>query len=284
MIVVVSPHLDDAALSVPCWLATRAEEEEVVVLTVFSEGDAGYEERRAEDVAALAVLGVRAVHVGLLDAPFRRGVERSFRGLVLAELAVDDADACEVGREICGWVAALRPEVVVLPLGVGEHIDHRVVHAAHAGIAGRVGFYEDRPYAWVSQAVRARLARLGATVDGVGIAGSRAAAEEFMVAAREAPHVRAYLPADEREACLEPLAAALVAPSAPSGLVLRGEEHGFEPPCCARAVRAVQVYASQVTDLFGGASAVAGAYAADRYVERVLWRGGPATPTTVPGV
>jgi LmbE family N-acetylglucosaminyl deacetylase len=273
MIVVVSPHLDDAALSVPCWSAARAMTEDVVVLTVFSAGDdAAYAGRRAEDEAALAVLGARAVHLGLLDAPFRLAVARSWRGLVLS--AMEDADVAEVGRAIAGWVEMWGAEVVLLPLGVGEHVDHRVVHAAHAGICGRVvGFYEDRPYAGIHQAVRARLARLGAVVDGDRISGSAADVEAFLMSAREAPHVRAYLPAEEREACLAPLARPLVERAAASGLTLRSEAHTFDSSLQARAARAVQVYASQVGDLFGGPEAVHAAYAG-AYVERVYWRQG----------
>ena len=269
MIVVVSPHLDDAVLSLPCWLATR--EEEVVVLTVFSEGDASYAGRRAEDAAALGVLGVRGEHMGLLDAPFRRGTEWSFRGLVLAELKAGDVDAAEVAAEIGEWVARLGAATVVLPLGVGEHIDHRVVHAAHAGISGRVGFYEDRPYAEIRQAVRARLARLGALVNLAGSRASAAAAAEFLASAREAPYVRAYLPAEEREACLAPLAEPLMSPAAPSGLRLTSEAFRFSAAQRDRAVRAVQVYASQLADLFGEAEAVSAAYG-EPYAERLYWR------------
>lgn len=269
MIVVVSPHLDDAVLSVPCWIAERGRE--VAVLTVFSEGDdAGYAGRRAEDIAACDALGVRAVHLGLRDAPYRLGVERSFRGLVFSE--VDARDGMAVGREIAEAVARLGGDVVVLPLGVGEHVDHRVVHAAHAIFGGRVGFYEDRPYADVRHAVRARFARLGASVDGVEVTGSAEVAAEFLIAARAAPHVRAYLAEAEREACLERLAEPLVRPARASGLALRGEQHAAGAVEVARARRAVQAYASQVLDLFGGAEAAAGAYAG-AYVERLYWRG-----------
>ena len=76
---VVSPHLDDAVLSLSAWLASRSRLERVVVATVFSEGDADYPTRRAEDVAALSLLGAEPLHLGLLDAPERLGVSRSPR-------------------------------------------------------------------------------------------------------------------------------------------------------------------------------------------------------------
>lgn len=271
--VIVSPHLDDAVLSLGAWIAARVEAgDEVVVLTVCSEGDASYVERRAEDVAAVELLGATAVHLGVADAPFRRGAERSFRGLVLAPLAADDEDAARVGEVIAGGVARIAADAVVLPLGVGEHVDHRVVHAAHHRLAGRVGFYADRPYADVRHAVRARLARLGARVDGeVTPAGGEEEVAAFMASARATAYVRAYLPAHEQEACLRPLAGPLVTPSPASGLALVSEALGSTAEQRGRAARAVQAYASQVGDLFGGAAQAEAAYLADVRL-RLYWR------------
>ncbi|PCC73668.1 N-acetylglucosaminyl deacetylase, LmbE family [Nannocystis exedens] len=276
-VLVVSPHLDDAVLSLPAWLAARARVERVVVATVFSEGDAGYPARRAEDVAALSRLGAEPLHLGLLDAPERRGLPRSFRALVLGE--VDAVDAAVVARAIVAAVTRVAPEVVLLPLGVGEHLDHRVVQAAHASVAGRVGFYEDRPYALVRHAVRARLRRIGAVIDGEPVAP--APAEEYLASARAAAFVQAYLPADEREACLAPLAAMLSAPTPPE-LPLRREEHVFAA-LDLRAGPAVRAYASQLDALFGAADPAAALLGDAPHVESIWWRsasaGSPAAPT-----
>ena len=133
---VVSPHLDDAVLSVPGWIRSLAlRGERVVVLTVFSAGGEEYPERRAEDLAALTLLGAEPLHLGLLDAPPRRGVRRGFRELILC--AMDDEDAAAVARALVERIAALAPALTLLPLGVGEHIDHLIVHAAHTRLAWR---------------------------------------------------------------------------------------------------------------------------------------------------
>ena len=271
---VISPHLDDAVLSVPGWISARVSQgDRVVVLTVFSEGDAGYAMRRDEDRAALASLGAEPLHLGLRDAPYRRGVERSFRGLVLAELDPEDHDATEVARVLVERVEALAPEVILLPLGAGEHVDHRVVHAAEASIEGRLGFYEDRPYALVRHASLARLLRIGAVVDGAAPRPESGAVEEYLASAREAPYVRAHLPEAEREACLLPLAKALSCPPPPPRLALRRERFAVGAPLLAAAERAVRAYASQLADLFeaGDPASVlsAGGAAAE---ERIYWR------------
>lgn len=263
-VLVVSPHLDDAVLSIPASLAACAGR--VVVATVFSEGDADYPARRAEDVAALSRLGAEPLHLGLLDAPERLGLARSFRALVLGE--VDVADAAVVARAVAAAVTRVAPERVLLPLGVGEHVDHRVVHAAHATIAGRVGFYEDRPYALVRHAVRARLRRIGAVIDGAPVAP--APAEEYLESARAAAFVRAYLPADEREACLGPLAAMLSAPTRP-GPKLRRERRVFAD-LDPRAPAAVRAYASQLGALFGADDPVAALFGDVPHGESIWWR------------
>ncbi len=272
--VVVSPHLDDAVLSVPALVRSRAASgERVVVLTVFSDGDAGFAVRRDEDCAALALLGAEPLHLGLADAPYRRALPRTFRGLVLTELVEGDPDAVAVARVLVDCLAALAPDLLLLPLGVGEHVDHRVVHAAHTHLHGSIGFYEDRPYALVRHAVLARLARLGATVDGEPIAPSRTRAEEYLAASRVAPHVQAYLPQVEREACLRPLAQSLASPAPASGLALRRERLAFDPSALDTAARAVRAYGSQVGDLFGDEEVRTALCGEQPYAETIYWRG-----------
>ncbi len=60
-----------------------------------------------------------------------------------------------------------RPRALLIPLGVGEHIDSLVTHEAglrtfHAGAGRDVYLYEERPEAFVSGSVRIRLAQIGA--------------------------------------------------------------------------------------------------------------------------
>ncbi len=268
---VVSPHLDDAVLSLPGFIHHwTSAGQRVVVLTVFSAGDRRHADRRAEDLAALAQLGAAAVHLGLQDAPQRRGVACNFHELVLRPLNDDDPDAAAVRRVLFEHITALAPTLTVLPLGVGEHIDHRIVHASHTELAGPLAFYADRPYADVRHAIRARLLRLGATVDGAPPTPSPAAVAEFLVAARTAPHLRAYLPADEREACIHALAAPLGAASPATGLDLRREQHSFPPATRRAAIAAAQAYTSQLPDLFGTTD-LAQAFAAP-HSEHLYWR------------
>jgi LmbE family N-acetylglucosaminyl deacetylase len=160
MILVLSPHLDDAVLSVGALLAARAAAgDDVVVATVFSKVEDA--RREAEDVAALRLLGCQHRHLGLDDAPLR-GVAKTTAALCAGEPDVDVTDA--VGRALDGLIAAEAPAELWVPLAVGGHIDHVAVLRAALGRAARhvAVLFEDRPYARQRGAVAAAWARLDA--------------------------------------------------------------------------------------------------------------------------
>jgi LmbE family N-acetylglucosaminyl deacetylase len=111
-------------------------------------------QRRAEDRAALAVLGVDdVVHLDFLDAIYRRGGASWLYPLdgICGELHEQDQP---VARAIAD---AIRPRVpapaaaeIFAPLAAGRHVDHQLVHHAARALAAegyRVRYYEDLPYA-----------------------------------------------------------------------------------------------------------------------------------------
>jgi LmbE family N-acetylglucosaminyl deacetylase len=172
---VLSPHLDDAALSLGGAIhqLVRAGEE-VVVLTVFT-GDeplppaspfaaamlrgwrfpagqamAG---RRDEDRAACASLGSGLVHLPLLEAIHRRDPATGAAlypdvGSLFGEVAPSD-DAVQALAAVLATELSRRPPGTRLlaPLGVGGHVDHHIVRAAADGLRGvAVRYYEEYPY------------------------------------------------------------------------------------------------------------------------------------------
>lgn len=153
-LVVLSPHLDDAVLSAGGALASAPG---ALAVTVFTEGKDA-ETRRKEDEAALALLGARALHLGLLDAPERLRIPRALPSLTGATVA--EADLLAVVAVLERHVLPLAPARVLAPLGVGRHVDHRVVFEAARRVFPDVGFYEDRPYAYEAGATARRLAEL----------------------------------------------------------------------------------------------------------------------------
>ncbi|MEJ2863191.1 PIG-L deacetylase family protein [Actinomycetospora flava] len=164
-IVAVSPHLDDAVFSAGGTLARLAAAgHDVLVVTVFTgsvaaptgfalacQTDKGLAPdvdymalRRDEDAAALARLGVRGEHLGLLEAP-HRGYD-SPAALFAGRRAGDDV-AGAAGDAVREHVAAA--DLVLAPQAVGDHVDHQVVTAVVAGLADpdRTAWWRDTPYA-----------------------------------------------------------------------------------------------------------------------------------------
>ena len=169
--VVLSPHFDDAVLSV--WHVLRSDGG-VRVVTVFAgvpepgfvtaldrarggtDSAAVVRRRRVDDGAALAFAGAEPVHLGLLDADYRAfrlpdlrtTIERDparFIPLVANDprigVPIDD-----LREALEPWLAA---DVVYAPLGIGGHPDHRDVARLGLWLAaeGRdVRLYADLPY------------------------------------------------------------------------------------------------------------------------------------------
>lgn len=147
----VSPHLDDVVLSCAGRLVEIAEHERVVVATLFTRGDArserAYRVRRDEDRAALSAIGAAAVHLGLVDAPFRLGLRFRFEDLALGP-PPSEADVNAARTALAPLFDEHAPDGAWFPLGVGGHVDHRVAFACHALAGGTARFYVDRPYAF----------------------------------------------------------------------------------------------------------------------------------------
>jgi LmbE family N-acetylglucosaminyl deacetylase len=185
-LVVVSPHLDDAALSCGGLMAHAASRTSVTVVTLFTEANRGphtlsarrylhqvgahsaetlYQQRRAEDRAALEPKGITCVHAGLTEALFRRRPVKARRRLwahLMPELAhiypvyrlhltsgrIATADA-DTLRDAEGFVQRLvgsGRHLLMAPLGVGGHVDHVLARSVAERSGARVVYYSDFPY------------------------------------------------------------------------------------------------------------------------------------------
>jgi LmbE family N-acetylglucosaminyl deacetylase len=230
---VVSPHLDDAALSLggslAAWVAAG---EHVVVASVYTTGPplaeiapamrkfADYATRREEDHGACGVLGVE---LRWLDR-----VERAFRKPYLTGRAfyrtpgerAGFATLGEVTQAIAALGDAIAPARIAVPLGIGNHVDHveALVAATDWALArgwgDRLVFYEDfyalsgtarqrHPVSrgrlwrsWESPLLRAR--RLGVILRAISLAARGPDATRFLAPAlRDAAWTVA--PSDVRE-------------------------------------------------------------------------------------
>jgi LmbE family N-acetylglucosaminyl deacetylase len=138
----LSPHLDDAAFSAGGALARLAREGwEVVVATVFTatvahptgfalacQTDKGLPPeadymaiRRAEDLAACAALGVRALHLPLREAP-HRGYHSA--AALFGPPRSDDMAHLDAADVIAPVLRNLQPDLLLAPQAIGGHVDH----------------------------------------------------------------------------------------------------------------------------------------------------------------
>lgn len=173
--VLLSPHLDDAIMCAGGWAAATASETfSVAVTTVFAgippadvlspaargfHQDCGLNnnavhERRAEDVAAAALVGAKTCWLEIPDAIYRLADD--------APLYPTRDDLFGVPspgeNELCSTAAGLlaqevpAPDVLLMPLSVGGHVDHvltrRIGEAFAAALPDGcvVGYYEELLY------------------------------------------------------------------------------------------------------------------------------------------
>jgi LmbE family N-acetylglucosaminyl deacetylase len=113
--------------------------------------------RCEEDRQAARILGAQVVHLGLLDAMYRRdGAGRPFYKRLTVGVPVPAEDEAVTGAQIQDALRRLADLYsgpaglhVYCPLGAGRHVDHLLVRRAAEVVFGRdcLSFYEDFPYA-----------------------------------------------------------------------------------------------------------------------------------------
>ncbi|MEX5718062.1 PIG-L deacetylase family protein [Geodermatophilus maliterrae] len=156
----VSPHLDDAAFSVGGTLAALADAgHEVTVVTCFTRSvpdpagfalacqldkglpaDVDYMAlRRAEDAAAMAVLGATPLHLDLPEAP-----HRGYTSAPDLFAGVHDGD--DAWRDVRAALADVPGDLWLAPQALGSHVDHLHVLRAVAGTGRPVLWWRDAPY------------------------------------------------------------------------------------------------------------------------------------------
>ncbi len=166
----LSPHLDDAVLSCGGLIASQISAGEAVVVLTACAGDPppgplsdfaqeltlrwGMEvvasaARRAEDRVACGRLGASVIHLEVPDAIYRRQTdgtvlypseEAIFGPLhpadkpLIGTLAARIAEACSEGVRVYS------------PLGIGNHVDHRLTRLAAERARNGLWYYPDFPY------------------------------------------------------------------------------------------------------------------------------------------
>jgi LmbE family N-acetylglucosaminyl deacetylase len=215
-VVVFSPHLDDAVLSIGALIARLVRDgRHVEVWTAFTRqpdlsgvprtwrpfGD--YATRLAEDDRALNILGAGSRRLGLPERIWRQPRPRSLAGAFRGPTGTEGFACLPALTATMAEVLACPEVELYAPLGIGQHTDHVEVALAalQAGLAcgalHRVGFYED--FYALGEAFRSQHPVSRALPDPrFGSPGLAAplfgAALRMMAAASSGPHLDDYLP------------------------------------------------------------------------------------------
>ena len=163
-ILVLSPHRDDAAFSlsfsIAHWLAAG---HSVTIMNVFtrslyapySDAESVHENdrlsyvsamRKREDEAFLKKIpGADMIDLNIKDAPIRLHCDSS----VVCDMEIDPNDKAIKKVHDTVEKQLRTPHCLVIPLGLGHHVDHRVVRDAVLPLTPDTpcAFYEELPYA-----------------------------------------------------------------------------------------------------------------------------------------
>jgi LmbE family N-acetylglucosaminyl deacetylase len=181
--IILSPHLDDAALSMGSAMLRAGARTPFLVIDVFStvswwrfdlnDGILPRVQttRDAEEERVMRLTNAKLRRWGLSEAPLRGyPVKEIFTAERKSEAALTHET---IRRQVCELAVEKPGERWFLPLAIGNHIDHRIARdAALDGLrdanvpARQVSFYEDLPYAAQEPGVRDYAEFLSAVMPG----------------------------------------------------------------------------------------------------------------------
>jgi LmbE family N-acetylglucosaminyl deacetylase len=170
--VFVAPHYDDIALSCGGAVATLVPHADVWIVTVFGgvpdgtlspfaramhagwgigEAEAVFQRRREDECAQRALGPVQSTWLEHLDAIYRNHGYDSDAALTGALLPGETAVSAQIAEQLHEFGA----DEYYVPLGIGRHVDHQLVHQAGQRLAEQgsvVWAYADLPYALLVKA------------------------------------------------------------------------------------------------------------------------------------
>lgn len=155
VVLILSPHLDDAVLSCPTFIQRFPGR--VIVCNIFSQGSKAaqkeYRARRREELRAAELLSIETLALDELDAPFRSEKFQTLSGILFSKTAEDRVVQARLVRQLRSLRESLGASQVFAPLAAGNHVDHRLTRdaALQAFEPADLRFYEDRPYSFVPE-------------------------------------------------------------------------------------------------------------------------------------
>lgn len=150
-ILVLSPHLDDVALSCSDFCLHKKKHgyqiQVINFFTNFGKNKKFQNKRIAEDKAAMQLLGFSYINLGLNDAKFRNQHVVHKNNSFIRNPNKTDTKIKKELRKIFNKLP--KSEIVLVPLGLGNHVDHVLIKNMALDCLGKleIYFYVDQPYA-----------------------------------------------------------------------------------------------------------------------------------------
>lgn len=164
---ILSPHLDDAVLSLGEHIINwKKQGKKIVVITVFTKfrtkknipeyslnyiKQSGFESVRdfenfrvKEDIRAMRAMKVEYEHWGFIDAGFR-SVYPTRNKLLSGKINKIDN---QLVKKINNKINKITADLILLPFGVGKHVDHMIIKKAGQNLEKNILYYLESPYLW----------------------------------------------------------------------------------------------------------------------------------------
>jgi len=177
---VISPHFDDALLSLGMLLFKLKDKADIYIINIFTKAHAGpytfsarkflnssgftnaeelYKRRLIEDKKALSYIDAKIANLGLTDALFRKTKTNNFLDKIFPELnhlyptyrfhvtkyiSKEDYAPLLLQKKLGKIISS--DSIIFVPLGVGNHIDHVIARRVCEKLFTNIFYYSDFPY------------------------------------------------------------------------------------------------------------------------------------------
>lgn len=177
---ILSPHFDDAVLSLGSFIKKYNDHLNFTVVNIFTKSHKGpytlsgkkalknagffngvelYKKRQEDDSQVMRNLGIKKIDLDYYDALYRRKLKPSFAGKIFPELdhyyptyrwhiikqkSKSDTSVNNIVKELSSLIPS--DAYIIAPLGVGNHVDHKITRFVAENIRKYPLYYIDFPY------------------------------------------------------------------------------------------------------------------------------------------
>ncbi len=160
MVLIFSPHFDDAVFSLGIMIQRLLVDNKVTVVTIFSDCRS-QNQRQKENNRALLNFECESLELGFQDAPLRSKIYESPVSLLFNHKEDFLEQVKILKTSILDFIEKNDVKKIFAPIAVGEHIDHLItfeaIYSIQSSFKGEIFYYVDQPYDEIHNALNIRL-------------------------------------------------------------------------------------------------------------------------------